>query len=84
MPNPPSPMKPNPTPALPLPPVEVLPPMKKWNVLIHANDGRPFYQNFHVIEGSSGAAAQYLLANFPSPKIRSTVKGLRRVDRLND
>ena len=48
--------------------------MKKWNIMVTGNDGKPFYQNFHVIEGSAEAAARYLLENFPYPKLKHTVK----------
>jgi hypothetical protein len=48
--------------------------MKKWNVLVTGNDGRPFYQNFHVLELSEESARKYLLDNFPYPKLRPSVK----------
>ena len=48
--------------------------MKKWNVLVTANDGRPFYQNFHVLELSAEAAKRYLLSNFPYPKLQPSVR----------
>lgn len=47
---------------------------KKWNILVTGNDGRPFYQNFHVIEANPEAAARYLLENFPYPKLKHTIK----------
>ena len=47
--------------------------VKKWNVLITANDGRKFYQNFHVVELNGHAAQRYLLENFPDEKLKPTV-----------
>ena len=56
--------------------------MKKWNILVWANDGKKFCQNFHVIEASAEAAEQYLLENFPYPKIKPTVtvQGVEEMD----
>jgi hypothetical protein len=48
--------------------------MKKWNVLVTGNDGRRFYQNFHVVEGSPEAAVKYLLDNFPYPRLKPGIK----------
>ncbi len=47
---------------------------KKWNILVTGNDGRSFYQNFHVIEETAESAARYLLDNFPYPKLKHTIK----------
>jgi hypothetical protein len=48
--------------------------MKKYNILVTGNDGKKFYQNFHVIEASPEAAKQYLLENFPFPKLKPTIQ----------
>src|SRR5207249_4406024 len=42
--------------------------MKKFNILVTGNDGKKFYQNFHVIEAGPEAAKSYLLENFPNSK----------------
>jgi hypothetical protein len=57
--------------------------MRKWNVLVTGNDGRPFYQNFHVIEEDPDAAMKWLMANFPYPKIRPTIK-LQEIEEVED
>ena len=48
--------------------------MKKYNILVTGNDGKKFYQNFHVIEMTPEAAKQYLLENFPIPKLKPTIQ----------
>lgn len=48
--------------------------MRKWDVLITANDGQKFYQNVHVIESNPESASAYVQENFPDHKIRQTVK----------
>jgi hypothetical protein len=48
--------------------------VKKWNILVTGNDGRKFYQNFHVIEAQEDAAKKYLLENFPVPQIKPTIQ----------
>ncbi len=48
--------------------------MKKFNLLVTGNDGKKFYQNFHVIEMTSEGAKQYLLENFPVPKLKPTLQ----------
>ncbi len=57
--------------------------MKKWNIVIWANDGKKFCQNFHVIEASDDAAKRYLLENFPYPKFRATIE-VQEVSELED
>ena len=57
--------------------------MKKWNVVVRGNDGRPFYQNFHVIEQSAEAASQWLLANFPWPKLKPTLE-LQQIEEMEE
>jgi hypothetical protein len=47
--------------------------VKKWNVLVWANDGKKFCQNFHVIEANAEAAQRYLLENFPYPTLKPTL-----------
>ena len=47
--------------------------MKKWDVLVTANDGRKFYQNIHVIESNPESASVYVQENFPERRIRQTV-----------
>jgi len=59
------------------------PPNKKWNVLVTGNDGRPFYQNFHVIEISGQAAWSYLQQNFPYPKLQPTI-ALEGIEEMED
>ena len=56
---------------------------KKWNILVTGNDGRPFYQNFHVIESSADLAVKYLLENFPYPKLKPTIK-VDQMEELED
>ncbi len=55
--------------------------MKKWNVLVSANDGRAFYQNFHVIEAGPEAAFKWLMDNFPYPRIKPTVQ-LQQIEEM--
>ncbi|HXG60287.1 MAG TPA: hypothetical protein VNO22_02830 [Planctomycetota bacterium] len=57
--------------------------MKKWNILVTGNDGRKFYQNFHVIERDAEAAKRYLLDNFPFPKLRPTIE-IQEIEELED
>ena len=57
--------------------------MKKWNIVIWGNDGRKFVQNFHVIEAGADAAKQYLIENFPFPKIKSTLE-IQEISELED
>ncbi len=57
--------------------------MKKWNVVVRGNDGRPFYQNFHVIEATAEAAGKWLLANFPYPKLKHTIE-LQQMEEMED
>jgi len=57
--------------------------MKKWNILVWANDGKKFCQNFHVIETSAEAAQQYLLDNFPYPKLKVTIT-VQGVEEMNE
>lgn len=57
--------------------------MKKWNILVTGNDGRKFYQNFHVIEKDSEAAKQWLLENFPVPKLKATIQ-IQEVEEMED
>ena len=57
--------------------------MKKWNILVWANDGKKFCQNFHVIERDPEAAKRYLLENFPFPKIWHTVQ-IQGVEEMED
>jgi hypothetical protein len=57
--------------------------MKKWNILVTGNDGRKFYQNFHVIEASADAAKVYLLDNFPNTKIKPTIQ-IQEIEELED
>ncbi len=47
------------------------------------NDGRKFYQNFHVIEKDGEAAQRCLLDNFPAPGIRATI-AVQKVEELED
>jgi len=58
-------------------------PVKKWNILVWANDGKKFCQNFHVIEMSAEAAEHYLLDNYPYPKLRTTVT-VQGVEEMED
>ena len=60
-----------------------LPAVKKWNLLVWMNDGKKFCQSFHVIEASAEAAQQYLLDNFPYPKLRPTA-AVQGVEELED
>jgi len=55
--------------------------MKKWNVVVSGNDGRPFYQNFHVIEQNADAAARWLMDNFPNAKLRPTLQ-LQQIEEM--
>jgi hypothetical protein len=57
--------------------------MKKWNILVWANDGKKFCQNFHVIESSADAAKQWLIDNFPSAKFKHTVQ-IQEVEEMED
>lgn len=57
--------------------------MKKYNVLVSVNDGRAFYQNFHVIASSPEAAFKWLIDNFPHAKFKATVK-LQQIEQLED
>ena len=57
--------------------------MKKWNILVWANDGKKFCQNFHVIEADAEAAKRYLLENFPNPTLKATV-AIQEVEEMED
>jgi hypothetical protein len=57
--------------------------MKKWNILVTGNDGKKFYQNFHVIEVSPEAAKQYLLENFPVAKLKPTIQ-ISEIEEMED
>jgi hypothetical protein len=57
--------------------------VKKWNILVWANDGKKYCQSFHVIEMSAEAAEQYLLENFPYPKLRPTIT-VQGVEEMED
>lgn len=57
--------------------------MKKWNVLVWANDGKKFCQNFHIIEADAEAAKRYLLENFPYPKLKPTVS-IQGIEEMED
>jgi hypothetical protein len=57
--------------------------MKKYNILITGNDGKKFYQNFHVIEATPEGAKQYLLENFPYPKLKPTVQ-ITEIEEMED
>ncbi len=57
--------------------------MKKWDVLVTANDGRKFYQNIHVIEANPETASTYVQDNFPEPRIRQTVH-VEKIEMLED
>ena len=57
-------------------------PLKKWNILVWANDGKKFCQNFHVIEVDADAAQRYLIENFPYPKLKPTltIQGIEEME----
>jgi hypothetical protein len=57
--------------------------MKKYNILVTGNDGKKFYQNFHVIEVESEAAKTYLLENFPNPKLKPTIQ-VTEIEEMED
>jgi hypothetical protein len=57
--------------------------MKKWNILVTGNDGKKFYQNFHVIEMTPEAAKQYLLENFPVAKLKPTIQ-INEIEEMED
>ncbi len=57
--------------------------MKKWNILVTGNDGRKFYQNFHVIEADSETAKQYLLENFPVAKLKPSIQ-IQEIEEMED
>jgi spore cortex formation protein SpoVR/YcgB (stage V sporulation) len=57
--------------------------MKKWNLLVTGNDGRKFYQNFHVIEMDAEAAKRYLLENFPNAKLKPTIQ-IQEIEEMED
>ena len=57
--------------------------MKKWNILVTGNDGRKFYQNFHVIEAGADAAKVYLLENFPNEKLKTSIL-IQEIEELED
>ena len=58
-------------------------PVKKWDILVTANDGRKFYQNIHVIEANPDAASAYIQDNFPEPQIRHTIH-IEKIEMLED
>src|SRR4051812_18566226 len=58
-------------------------PMKKWNILVTGNDGKKFYQNFHVIEADPEAAKGYLLENFPNMKLKPTIQ-ITEIEEMED
>ena len=47
------------------------------------NDGKKFYQNFHVIEASPEAAKSYLLENFPNSKLKPTIQ-ITEIEEMED
>jgi hypothetical protein len=57
--------------------------MKKWNILVWANDGKKFCQNFHVIESDADAAKRWLIDNFPLSKFKHTVQ-IQEVQEMED
>ena len=57
--------------------------MKKFNILVTGNDGKKFYQNFHVIEVDPEAAKTYLLENFPNPKLKPTIQ-VTEIEEMED
>ena len=57
--------------------------MKKWNILVTGNDGRKFYQNFHVIAADADMAQRWLLENFPVPKLRPTIE-VQEIEEMED
>jgi spore cortex formation protein SpoVR/YcgB (stage V sporulation) len=57
--------------------------MKKWNLIVTGNDGRKFYQNFHVIEQDAEAAKRCLLENFPYPKLKPTIQ-ITEIEEMED
>lgn len=57
--------------------------MKKWNILVTGNDGRKFYQNFHVIETDAESAKKWLLENFPVPKLKATIE-IQEIEEMED
>jgi hypothetical protein len=57
--------------------------VKKWDVLVTANDGRKFYQNIHVIESNPESASVYVQENFPERRIRQTVN-IENIEMMED
>ena len=57
--------------------------MKKFNILVTGNDGKKFYQNFHVIEADPEAAKSYLLENFPNSKLKPTIQ-ITEIEEMED
>ena len=57
--------------------------MKKWDVLVTANDGQKFYQNIHVIEANPEAAGAYVKDNFPERNLRPTVN-VEKIEMIED
>jgi len=48
--------------------------MQKWNLLVKGNDGRKFYQNFHVLQETPEKAKSWLLLNFPDKTVRASIQ----------
>ena len=57
--------------------------MKKWNLLVTADDGKKFYQNFHVIAESPEAASKWLVDNYPYARIKPTAR-VEEVEEMED
>jgi hypothetical protein len=57
--------------------------MKKFNLLVTGNDGKKFYQNFHVVEVDPEAAKTYLLENFPNAKLKPTIQ-ITEIEEMED
>src|SRR4026208_1852684 len=57
--------------------------MKKFNILVTGNDGKKFYQNFHVIEADPETAKSYLLENFPNSKLNPTIE-ITEIEEMED
>ena len=57
--------------------------MKKWNILVTGNDGKKFYQNFHVVEADAEAAKRYLLENFPNSKLKPSIQ-IQEIEEMED
>ena len=57
--------------------------VKKWNLLVSADDGKRFYQNFHIIAETAESASQWLVENYPYPKLKPTAK-VEEVEEMED